>query len=192
MMINPHSISAHALYSFQTFKVKGNILHLCRQKHISTYLMETQPQLNDHNKQEYPPMHTAEHLLNQTMIRLFGCERSKNAHIERKKSKCDYILSREPSTEQIGEIERKINEVICMNLPVIIEYVSRDQVTEEVDLSKLPEDASDTLRIVKIGDYDTCACIGQHVKNTGEIGTFRIISTDYEDNRLRIRFKLEN
>ena len=37
-------------------------------------------------------MHTAEHILNQTMIRMFGCERSKNTHIERKKSKCDYIL----------------------------------------------------------------------------------------------------
>ena len=54
--------------------------------------MEQQPQLNDHNKQEYPPMHTAEHLLNATMVKTFGCPRSRNAHIERKKSKCDYIL----------------------------------------------------------------------------------------------------
>ena len=34
--------------------------------------MEQQPQLNDHNKQEYPPMHTAEHLLNATMVKTFG------------------------------------------------------------------------------------------------------------------------
>ena len=39
--------------------------------------MEQEIQLNGHNKQEYPPMHTAEHILNQTMIRMFGCERSK-------------------------------------------------------------------------------------------------------------------
>ena len=45
--------------------------------------MEQEIQLNGHNKQEYPPMHTAEHILNQTMIRMFGCERSKNTHIER-------------------------------------------------------------------------------------------------------------
>ena len=50
--------------------------------------MEQQIQLNDHNKQEYPPMHTAEHLLNATMVKTFGCPRSRNAHIERKKSKC--------------------------------------------------------------------------------------------------------
>lgn len=46
--------------------------------------MEQEIQLNGHNKQEYPPMHTAEHILNQTMIRMFGCERSENTHIERK------------------------------------------------------------------------------------------------------------
>lgn len=151
-----------------------------------------QPKLNDHNKQEYPPMHSAEHILNQTMVRLFGCERSKNAHIEKKKSKCDYFLAAEPTTEQIAEIEKTVNKVIAMNLPVNIEFVKRDQVPEGVDLSKLPEDASETLRIVKIGEYDTCACIGQHVSNTSEIGTFKIISTDFENNRLRIRFKLES
>ena len=47
--------------------------------------MESEIQLNDHNKQEYPPMHTAEHLLNATMVKTFGCPRSRNAHIERKK-----------------------------------------------------------------------------------------------------------
>ena len=66
--------------------------------------MET-PQLNDHNKTEYPPMHTVEHILNQTMVRMFGCERSRNAHIERKKSKCDYTLPCAPTEEQIANDE---------------------------------------------------------------------------------------
>ena len=48
--------------------------------------MKDIPQLNEHNKEEYPPMHTTEHILNQTMIRLFGCGRAVSAHIERKKS----------------------------------------------------------------------------------------------------------
>ena len=34
--------------------------------------MEQEIQLNEHNKQEYPPMHTAEHILNQTMVRMFA------------------------------------------------------------------------------------------------------------------------
>ena len=55
---------------------------------------------NEHNKDEFPPAHTAEHLLNQTMIRMFGCERSSNAHVERKKSKITYVLDRKPDRKQ--------------------------------------------------------------------------------------------
>ena len=84
--------------------------------------MKQEIQLNEHNKQEYPPMHTAEHILNQTMVRMFGCPRSKNAHIERKKSKCDYLLAEEPSAEVMAEVEKKINEVIDRHLPVTIEF----------------------------------------------------------------------
>ena len=158
--------------------------------------MET-PVLNAHNKSEYEPAHSAEHLLNATMVKMFGCPRSRNAHVEKKKSKCDYILESEPTPEQVAEIESTINQVIARNLDVTIEFVAKDQAAQIVDLSKLPEDASETLRIVRIGDYDACACIGAHVNNTGEIAPFKIISADYtpSDNdenpgRWRVRFKL--
>lgn len=150
-----------------------------------------EPIINDHNKQEYPPMHTAEHILNQTMVRMFGCPRSKSSHIERKKSKCDYLLAEAPSAEKIQEIEDKVNEVIRQNLPVGVSYAKRDEVPASVDLSKLPEDSSETLRLVSIGDYDLCACAGQHVSNTSEVGTFRIISSDFAEGRWRVRFKLD-
>ena len=152
--------------------------------------MEQEIILNEHNKQEHEPAHTAEHLLNQTMIRMFGCERSKNAHIERKKSKINYNLSTCPSAEQVAEIERRMNELIQQDLPVTFEFVTRDNIPEGVVLDKLPEDASETLRIVRIGDYDICACIGSHVKSTKEIGTFKITSTSYNEGSFRIVFKV--
>lgn len=151
--------------------------------------MET-PQLNEHNKQEYPPMHTAEHILNQTMVRMFGCERSRNAHIERKKSKCDYQLPSEPTEQQIAAIETQVNSIISQNMPITIEFCKRGEVPANVDLGKLPADASETLRLVRVGDYDICACIGTHVDNTSEIGTFKIISHSWENGTLRLRFKL--
>lgn len=155
-------------------------------------MMEQPLKLNDHNKQEYPPMHTAEHLLNATMVKIFGCPRSHNAHIERKKSKCDYQLFSRPTIEQIQRIEDMVNQVINRNLPVTSEFVSQEYAKNLVDLSKLPEDASQTLRIIRIGDYDTCACIGLHVANTSEIGIFKIISYNYDEEKmtLRLRFKL--
>ena len=59
-------------------------------------------------------------------------------------------------------------------------------------MGRLPENASETVRIVKVGDYDECLCIGTHVTNTSEIGTFKIISHDWdeENKRWRMRFKL--
>ena len=135
-------------------------------------------------------MHTAEHILNSTMVRLFGCPRSRNAHIERKKSKCDYLLEQAPTDAQVAEIERTVNEVIGRNLDVTIDFVSREEAAALVDLGKLPENVSETLRIVRVGDYDTCACIGAHVRNTAEIGTFKILSHDFADGRWRVRWKV--
>ena len=149
-----------------------------------------EPVLNAHNKLEFEPAHSCEHLLNATMVKMFGCPRSRNAHIEKKKSKCDYILDAEPTVDQIVQIEAKVNEEISRNHEVTIEFMSRSQASAIVDLSKLPEDASETLRIVRIGDYDACACIGAHVKNTREIGSFRIISHTYADGVWRLRWKV--
>ena len=149
------------------------------------------PILNEHNKQEYPPMHTTEHILNQTMVRMFGCKRSKNAHIERKKSKCDYQLQSEPTAEQIAAIEEQVNKIISSHLDVTTEYTTLDEIPSEVETEKLPENASNTIRLVRIGDYDLCACVGLHVQNTAEIGAFKIISHTWENGTLRLRFKLQ-
>lgn len=153
--------------------------------------MET-PILNAHNKEEHRSSHTAEHLLNQTMVRMFGCERSKNAHIERMKSKINFNLAECPTAEQVAEIEQKLNELIEADLPVTYEFVTRDTIPEGVKLDKLPDDASEMLRLVRIGDYDVCPCIGQHVESTKEIGSFKITSTSYNEGSFRIVFKVAN
>lgn len=152
--------------------------------------MEQNPQLNEHNKQEYPPMHTCEHIVNRTMVNLFGCGRAVSAHIERKKSKLDFALPLAPTEEQIREIEDKVNEIISSNLPITTEFITKEQAAHRFDMKRLPEDASETVRIVHVGDYDECLCIGLHVNNTAEIGTFKIISSDYKEGVFRMRFKL--
>jgi Ser-tRNA(Ala) deacylase AlaX len=152
--------------------------------------MEETPILNDHNKQEFPPSHSAEHILNQAMVRMFGCTRSRVNHIERKKSKCNYALATCPTEEQIREVEAEVNRIIQADLPVTSRYVTRDEVPNSIDLSKLPADASETLRLVYIGDYDMCPCLGAHVERTSEIGSFRISSTSYNDGNFRIVFRV--
>ncbi|MGN0037027.1 MAG: hypothetical protein ACI36X_07445 [Bacteroidaceae bacterium] len=146
--------------------------------------------LNAHNKQEYPPMHTCEHIVNRVMDNLFGCGRSVSAHIERKKSKMDFTLPQPPTDEQLRELEQTVNHIIGQHLPVSVEFITQHEAQGRFDLSRLPDEASETVRIVHVGDYDECLCIGTHVENTSEIGTFTLLSHDYRDGTLRIRFKL--
>ena len=140
----------------------------------------------------FPPAHTAEHLLNQTMIRLFGCERSYNAHIERKKSKMSFYLDRKPSRQDEKFIEQEMNRLIDEDLPVTFEFVSRDELPEGISLKRLPDDASDTIRLVRIGDYDVCPCIGKHVRSTAQIGRFEMLGTNWDEHErsFRVRFKI--
>ena len=115
------------------------------------------PQLNEHNKAEYPPMHTAEHILNQTMMRTFGCNRSRINHIERKKSKCNYDLPTCPTEEQIREVEATVNRIIAADLEVSERYVTRDEVPEGIDLSKFPR---------KLNVHGFCSPTGKHLLPT--------------------------
>ncbi len=147
---------------------------------------------NDHNKDEFPPAHTAEHLLNQTMVRLFGCDRSYNAHIERKKSKMSFLLDHKPSRQEEKEIERTMQQLIDDDMPVTFEYCSRENLPDGVSADRLPSDASDTIRLVRIGDFDVCPCIGKHVRSTSQIGKFEMLGTNWDEHEhsFRVRFKI--
>jgi Ser-tRNA(Ala) deacylase AlaX len=141
-------------------------------------------------KQTDPRMHSAEHILNQTMDRMFQCGRCFNAHIEKKKSKCDYHLDRELTRQEIEEIQNRVNRVIADDLPVTEELVSHAEALDNYNTEKLPDNPGASIRIIHIGNYDACPCIGLHVKSTGEIGGFRITTASFDNDVLRIRFKL--
>jgi len=140
----------------------------------------------------FPPAHTAEHLLNQVMIRLFGCERSYNAHIERKKSKMSFHVDHKPTRQEEKEIEREMQRLIAEDLPVTFEVVKLSEMPEGVRIDRLPDDVSDSIRLVRIGDYDVCPCIGKHVRSTSQIGRFEMLGTNWDEQErsFRVRFKI--
>ena len=149
----------------------------------------------------YPPeMHTAEHILGGTMVRMFGCGRAVTTHLEKKKSKADFDfrnIGRNLTPEETDDLARIVNDQIGRHQVVTARMVPYAAAAQEFDLSRLPETAAAgpdaMLRIVCVGDYDRCPCIGEHVSNTSEMGRLRIVSTDYDEQTgiLRIRFKLD-
>ncbi len=141
-------------------------------------------------RQSDPQMHSVEHILNQTMVRLYDCGRCFTAHIDKKKSKCDYHFDHALTDEEISDIQSRVNSIIDTDLPVTESFVLKDTAERLYNTEKVPNTVDGKLRIIHIGDYDACPCIGEHVSSTGEIGKFRITTTSYSDGKLRIRFKL--
>ena len=140
-------------------------------------------------KSYFPRMHSAEHILNQVMVRKFDCGRCFSAHVNKKKSKCDYHFDRALSDKEAKEVEEAVNKAISANLQVTEEIVSLEKANQDFNLTRLP-DGVETVRIIHIGDYDSCPCIGEHVSSTAEIGEYHMSSQDFSNGVLRIRYKL--
>lgn len=138
-------------------------------------------------------MHTVEHVLNGAMVKLFGTGRSVSAHIEKKKSRMDFGVNFVPTDEDLRKLETEINRVLDQDLPVTFQVVTQDEARAlGADLSRIPEDASQMVRIVRVGDYDTCLCIGKHVEHTSQCGHIDLYAHTYnaETGRWRVRFRL--
>lgn len=142
-------------------------------------------------KETDPRMHSAEHILTGTLVKMFGCDRPFTTHLEKKKSKADYVFSRALTPGEVAEIEKQVNEIIASGAPVREEMIPRSEADRLYDLRRLPEETGETIRIIHVGGHDACACSGMHVTTTAEIGRFRIVSTTFADGALRVRFKLE-
>ena len=113
------------------------------------------------SKEYDPKMHSAEHILNQVMVRKFDCGRCFSAHINKKKSKCDYHFPRELKTDEVRQIEKDVNEQISKDMPVLIEQMSIEDAKELFNIERVPDkDTLDSLRVVRMGDFDACPCIG--------------------------------
>ena len=147
-----------------------------------------------------PHMHTAEHILNQTMVRTFGCGRCFSSHLNPGKSKCDYHFARPLEEAEALALEEAVNAVIRQNLDVAERQLPRREAEQLVNLSKLPPSVGPDapIRIVTVGEYDICPCIGAHVANTRQLGVFRLVSHDFslkgvaEQGVLRLRFRLDD
>ena len=129
-----------------------------------------------------PRTHTAEHVLNQTMVRMFGCGRCFSSHLNPGKAKCDYVFPRALMGDEAANIEKAVNFILEQALPVFERLVPREEAEKLVNLGKLPAAVGPEtpIRLVSVGDYDLCPCIRAHAANTGEVGRLRLVSHEFK------------
>ena len=93
---------------------------------------------DDPKKQVDPRMHSAEHILTATLMKLFGCGRPFTTHIEKKKSKADYRFARNLTEDEIARVEQEVNRVISADLPIREEFLTFEEARSKYDLHRLP------------------------------------------------------
>ena len=127
--------------------------------------------------------HTAEHILSGLFHSMFGLE---NVGFHLGADEVTMDISAPLKKEEIDEVERIANEVVYKNVGVTAEFPSKDELQGMEYRSKL--DLKENVRIVRIGEYDACACCAPHVNKTGEIGIIKIL--DYAKLRGGMRLHI--
>lgn len=133
-------------------------------------LGEAECEIDFDERFEKMQLHTAEHIICGMIHKLFGYD-NVGFHLGTEEVTFDVngIITR----EELDRVESLANEVVFSNVAIETLFPTPDELSNMKYRAKL--DTLEGIRIVKIGDYDTCACCAPHVAYTGEVGLIKIL-----------------
>ena len=121
--------------------------------------------------------HSATHLMNAALRRILGKHvAQKGSLVAPDRLRFDFSHFEAVSAADLERVEDEVNAQIRANAPAETVEMPLDQATEAGALSMAGEDYADNVRVLRLGDYSMELCGGTHVRRTGDIGLFAIVS----------------
>ncbi|AIL32766.1 alanine--tRNA ligase [Basilea psittacipulmonis] len=120
--------------------------------------------------------HSATHLMHKALRLVLGDHvQQKGSLVDAEKTRFDFSHDSAMTAEQIREVERIVNHEILMNVDTHVRHMAYDEAIEEGVTALFGEKYGDQVRVLDIG-FSKELCGGTHVKRTGDIGVFKIVS----------------
>lgn len=121
--------------------------------------------------------HTATHLLHRALKDVLGEHVNQaGSLVEEERLRFDFTQLGSIKPEELQDIERRVNEQIWKSTPIVIEEMNIDKAKALGAMALFGEKYGDVVRVVQVGTYSIELCGGVHVKNTSEIGLFKVVS----------------
>ncbi|HHV42327.1 MAG TPA: alanyl-tRNA editing protein, partial [Clostridiaceae bacterium] len=134
---------------------------------------------------DHMQQHTGQHILSQACLRVLEASTT-GFHMSREYASIDLAIA-EINQDQVQEVEQVANEVVFGNVPVkAAEYAPCD--LPPMVRRRLPKE-TDIVRVIEIGDFDSCACGGTHVTSTGQVGLIKISEVGRAHGGVRVTFR---
>jgi alanyl-tRNA synthetase len=131
-------------------------------------------------------LHTATHLLNEALRRVLGNDvKQKGSNITPERLRFDFNFDRKLTTEEIESIEKTINNVIGANLDIIREEMKYEDAKKSGAQAEFGAKYPEIVSVYSVADFSREICGGPHVKNTRELGTFKIIKEESSAQGIR-------